>query len=201
MEVKARMDWVIGQVGHTLMSLIVESWKYMDARKLLPDDFVLGDQYKKDQDAFEDNYIIFLLKVAGATTALTASMFVGDLAQTAGTWSPNNYVVVAIRLFLMSLAYGLGKHPGDDEPTSEEEVRGLLHNLSALTSCESFWVMIFCRGEDVHMVKTAMNESTKIRGSAEDCVSDVFLVLLSLFHIPVRITTEIYLDFSVFAFL
>jgi hypothetical protein len=201
MEVKARMNWVMDSVGYSLHTLIVECWKYMAPKKLLPKGFKIPAKYMVEEAVGEDNTTSFKMNVAGSVSIMNAMTYHGDVTQTAGTWSPNNYVLTAIRLFLLSLAYGLNKHPGDDDATTEDEVRAILHNFPSLTSCESFWVVIFCRQADVDMVRRVMNESTKIRGEADDCVSDLFLLLLRMFDISVRIPTEIYFDFPVLEFL
>jgi hypothetical protein len=178
---KSRRAWVMDNVGYTLGSKIKECWSYMLPKKMLRKGFKIPDDVAQQDEEMQDNKMEFKMKVAGVETVLTASTFLGNLTATAGTWLPNNYANYAIRLFMMSLAYGLDKHPGDKQSTTEEEVIAILHNLSALTTLDSYWVVIFAHQKDIAMVTQAMNDNPKIRGKAKDCVSHILDVIMFIF--------------------
>jgi hypothetical protein len=171
METKDRMLWVMEIAGHTLTNMLVEAWKYLLPRNLLPDGFVIEPQYLPEvSEVKAENKMEIDMKVAGATIRMTAKTYLGNMINTAGNWSPNNFIASYIRAFMFSLGYGLDQHPGDTYPTTMEEVRAILHNLSSLTTCKSFWVVMFCREQDLGMVHQVMSESKLIRGEPESLV-------------------------------
>jgi hypothetical protein len=177
MDTLERMEYVYEHVGHIMKGILQNTWRFMASIEEMPADFVwpAGTKEVPDQkDEKAENLFEYKFNMGDGTVDLTARTYLGNLATTAGTWVPNNFELVKIRAFIMSLAYGLNKHPGDDYPTTEEDVITIIAGLPALTSCKSFWAIVFCRQEDSAMVERVMTNTKGIRGKVSDLVSHTF---------------------------
>jgi hypothetical protein len=180
-----KLRWAYSIAGYTMRGIIASCWKYLHPAGKLPNDFEWPAELKENKVQDDDNKIDFKIQFKKNMVDLTARWYCGDLATTAGTWTPNNYTISPIRAFILSLAYGLDEHPGDEQATTPDVVGAIVHGLAALTSCTSFWVVIFCRQQDVSMVHKALQECKGIRGVPEDLVSQFstcFSYIL-LFHL------------------
>jgi hypothetical protein len=169
-----RLNWAYSVVGHTMQKMIALGWKILESKDKLPKNFKWPKSFKRGEsknNKDEGNIVRYNYMAAKKEVKLTAKLYLGDVSNTAGTWEPNNYTLTDIRAFIFSLAYGLNEHPNDDEATSTEDVAAIVHGLAALTTCTSFWVIIFCRQQDTAMVHKALEECKGIRGKAQDLVS------------------------------
>jgi hypothetical protein len=184
MSILERMEWAKGVVGFTLGGMIDTATQYLHFQGNMPKGFELEVEDDDDTIDHEDNKFDFTMDVNDTETKLHAKTYQGDLAATAGTWSPNNYAVSPIRSFVMSFEYGKKCHPGDTTATSEEEATAVVAGLPALTSLNEYWVFIFCVKEDTDMVHRVLSESKGIQGEPEDLVShyrSVFVRVLDVF--------------------
>ena len=166
-DVGERMLWIKDHVGFGMSNMIIQGWKYMKADNMLPKGFTIPQEYLVELDAKDDNTVTIHMsvgeKTGTASQPITCKTFIGDLTKTAGNWEPNNFTKMLIRAFFFSLAYGLRMHPEDDQATTEDDVRAIIGNLSALTSLDTYWVVMFCLETAVEMVKSVMKEHKNLR--------------------------------------
>ena len=64
------------------------------------------------------------------------------------------------KLFIASLNYGLGIHPGDEEPTSPAEAKSIFSNWHAATTADYYTFVVFGEESSLDAVQKVLAESS-----------------------------------------
>lgn len=140
----------------------VKKWKldhlpgYLHLHAVALDRYLNPGEYPDDVEEKKEDNIITIRTPKGTTH--TAQLFTGDCANNFTLWTPPVSSAFPIRLFIMSLNYGLGLHPGDVQPTSIPHFKAVMKNLKNFTTEKYFTVVVFHSHQYCESISNVMKE-------------------------------------------